>query len=206
MTILHVTNGDAVVPELAAALGIAPDEVLVWREILHDGPVPAGLGPDELARVRARHITAVGARNGAEPSEATALAAFRERDARLAAHPRDAEVALWFEDDLYDALLLAQVRTGSRAGPARSRACACRTRRAATCAPRSRRASASSPIRRRVRRTPLTGPTRLARRGGVRAPARGAAGRPHRPHARRTRRSSRPCAAGRCRPSASSPR
>ena len=50
---LHVTNGDAVVPELADAAGIDPAEVLVWREILHDGPVPAGLDPD-AARPRPR--------------------------------------------------------------------------------------------------------------------------------------------------------
>jgi len=115
VTILHVTNGDAVVPELAAAVEIAPAEVLVWREVLHDGPVPAGVGPDELARIRARHVTG----RGPGTSEATTLAMFRERDARLAAHPRDAEVALWFEDDLYDALLLAQVedRLAGRPGP-----------------------------------------------------------------------------------------
>ena len=137
MTILHVTNGDAVVPDLAAAMGIAAEDVLVWREVLHDGPVPAGVGPDELARVRARHITArswahaneAGPREATVqsqasaadtgPTEATALAMFRERDARLAAHPPDAEVALWFEEDLFDALLLAQVedRLAGRPGP-----------------------------------------------------------------------------------------
>jgi hypothetical protein len=137
VTILHVTNGDAVVPELAAAMEIAPDDVLVWREVLHDGPVPAGAGPDELARIRARHITAHSWAHengavpgeatapsrapaaGAAPEEATALAMFRERDARLAAHPVDAEVALWFEEDLFDALLLAQVedRLAGRPGP-----------------------------------------------------------------------------------------
>lgn len=119
--ILHVTNGDAVVPELTAAADVAPDDVLVWREILHDGPVPAGPGADELARVRARHIAARSWAHatGAEPSEETALAMFRERDARLATHPADAEVALWFEDDLFDALLLAQVedRLAGRPGP-----------------------------------------------------------------------------------------
>jgi hypothetical protein len=114
VTILHVTNGDAVVGELTAAMDINPDEVLVWREVLHDGPVPAGVGSDELARIRARHITARS--NGAESA---ALALFRERDARLAAHPRHAEVALWFEDDLFDWLLLAQIedRLAGRPGP-----------------------------------------------------------------------------------------
>jgi hypothetical protein len=119
--VLHVTNGSAVVPEIADAVGARPDEILVWLEILHDGPVPAGLGPAELARVRARHLAARGwsDNNCAESSEETALAAFRERDARLAAHPDDAEVALWFEDDLFDWLLLAQVedRLAGRSGP-----------------------------------------------------------------------------------------
>jgi hypothetical protein len=124
VTILHVTNGDAVVPELAAAMEVAPDDVLVWREVLHDGPVPAGLGADELARIRARHLTAgswAHENGGADtgPTEADTLAMFRERDARLAAHPADAEVALWFEDDLYDVLLLAQIedRLAGRPGP-----------------------------------------------------------------------------------------
>jgi hypothetical protein len=159
--ILHVTNGDAVVPEIAAAVGIAREEVLVWREILHDGPVPAGLAPDELARVRARHLAAhswahadgdaptahaadrdeaaeqtaladfrarddapeqaaladFGARDDA--AEQAALADFRARDRRLADWPADAEIALWFEDDLYDRLLLAQIedRLAGRPGP-----------------------------------------------------------------------------------------
>jgi hypothetical protein len=132
-TILHVTNGDAVVPEIAAAVGIAPDDVLVWREILHDGPVPVGLAPAELARVRARHLAARswppadGAGPARPPDRATArgpteqaaLADFRARDARLATWPDDAEIALWFEEDLFDRLLLAQVedRLVGRPGP-----------------------------------------------------------------------------------------
>lgn len=109
------------VPELAAAVEVPPEAVLVWREVLHDGPVPAGLGPDALAQVRARHIASRSWVHveGVEPSEATALAMFRERDARLAAFDAGGEVALWFEDDLFDALLLAQVcdRLAGRPGP-----------------------------------------------------------------------------------------
>jgi hypothetical protein len=115
---LHVTNGDAVVPEVAAAAGVAPADVLVWREVLHDGPVPAGLGPAELARVRARHL-AGRSWGDDEPTEAAALAMFRERDDRLAACAPGAELVLWFEEDLFDRLLLAQVedRVAGRAGP-----------------------------------------------------------------------------------------
>ena len=92
---LHITNGDAVAPE------IGPD-VLVWRDALHDGPVPDGLGADELARVRARFLAPRG-----WVAEEDALADLRARDARLAAH--EGEVVLWFEDDLYDDCQLAQV-------------------------------------------------------------------------------------------------
>ena len=94
---LDVTNGDAA----AADLGGDP---VVWRDVLHDGPVPAGLDPDELAQVRAQHLAARG-----WTTEADALAMLRERDARLAAHPPEAEVVLWFEDDLYDWLQLGQI-------------------------------------------------------------------------------------------------
>jgi hypothetical protein len=109
---LHITNGDAVVPELAAAAGVPPGDVLVWREILHDGPVPAGLRAGELARVRADHLA------GRGWSDAP-LEDLRERDARLAAFPREDEVILWFETDLFDRLLLAQVedRLAGRPGP-----------------------------------------------------------------------------------------
>ena len=110
---LHVTNGDAAVFDIARAAGVAPEAVLPWRDVLHDGPVPSGLGAEALARVRAAHLAARG-----WASEAEALLSFLERDARLAGHPQDAPVVLWFEDDLYDALQLAQIgdRLEGRAG------------------------------------------------------------------------------------------
>jgi len=111
---LHVTNGDAPVPEIAAAAGVAAAEVVAWRDVLHDGPVPAGLDHVELARVRAAHLASRG-----WVSEDEALRELLERDERLAAHPPEAEVMLWFEDDLYDALQLAQIadRLAGRPGP-----------------------------------------------------------------------------------------
>jgi len=110
---LHVTNGDAAVFDIARAAGVAPESVLPWRDVLHDGPVPSGLGAEALARVRAAHLAARG-----WASEAEALLSLLERDARLAGHPQDAPVVLWFEDDLYDALQLAQIgdRLEGRAG------------------------------------------------------------------------------------------
>jgi len=110
-----VTNGDAAVFDIARAAGVAPEAIVPWRDVLHDGPVPDELGAEALARVRAAHVAARG-----WAGEAEALVAFLERDARLATHPHEGEVVLWFEDDLYDALQLAQIgdRLAGRAGPA----------------------------------------------------------------------------------------
>jgi hypothetical protein len=111
---LHLTNGDAPVPEIALGAGVEPAEVLPWRDVLHDGPVPGGLAHAELARARAAHLAGRG-----WTSESEALRALLDRDQRLAAHPAGAEVVLWFEDDLYDALQLAQIadRLTGRTGP-----------------------------------------------------------------------------------------
>jgi hypothetical protein len=51
---LFVTNGDSAA-ESIRHLGLA-SEVLLWRDVLHEGPVPSGLSPEELREVRARFI------------------------------------------------------------------------------------------------------------------------------------------------------
>src|SRR4051794_34799042 len=52
---LHVTNGDSTVHSLVRA-GLDGD-VIAWRDILHEGPVPGSLDSDALAAVRARFLT-----------------------------------------------------------------------------------------------------------------------------------------------------
>lgn len=111
-TILHVTNGDAAAERIRG--GGVPGPVLPWRDVLHEGPVPAGLPSDELAEVRARFI----AECGWGPHEVV-RADFRERDRALARAAEHAEVVLWFEHDLYDQLQLVQLldRLGDLPGP-----------------------------------------------------------------------------------------
>jgi hypothetical protein len=89
---LHVTNGDATD---VAGTGLA-ERVLVWFDVLHEGPVP-DVPPDELRRIRAGFL------DGPE-----ALRRFEERDAVLDG-ARDGRYVLWFEADLYDQLQLAQI-------------------------------------------------------------------------------------------------
>jgi hypothetical protein len=70
-------------------------EIMPWREVLHDGPVPA-LPPDELRGVRGRFLGDEGR--------------LAERDERLAGAIAEGEpLMLWFEADLYDVLLLVQI-------------------------------------------------------------------------------------------------
>jgi hypothetical protein len=92
MSELHLTNGDMTVPALQAT-GLAP-EVIPWRDVLHEGPVPDV--PDaELRRVRTAFLGV----------DATL---FEERDRTLERF-RDGEYVLWFEADLYDQPQIVQI-------------------------------------------------------------------------------------------------
>jgi hypothetical protein len=101
---LHVTNGDCAV-ERITPLGLGGD-VLPWRDVLHEGPVPAPATLDSLRPLRAKFLAAGPGRG---PSAVEVARGLEERDRRLGAASRDEEVALWFEHDLYDQLQLAQI-------------------------------------------------------------------------------------------------
>ncbi|HYW41527.1 MAG TPA: hypothetical protein VE959_01640 [Bryobacteraceae bacterium] len=104
---LHVTNGTSV---SLAESGLG-GEVLAWVDVLHEGPVPAGLGLDELSRLRGIFL------DSCWPSADSAAEALARRDAALARLGEHEEVALWFEHDLYDQLQLIQVLDWFRGRP-----------------------------------------------------------------------------------------
>jgi hypothetical protein len=95
---LHVTNGDSTALTLRQTTFV--ERVVVWRDVLHEGPVP-DVSEAELRAVRASFLDAP-------------VGELEERDAALAAG-RDGEYVLWFEADLYDQLQIAQIlaRLGS---------------------------------------------------------------------------------------------
>jgi hypothetical protein len=98
---LHVTNGDITVDLLRRA-GLA-EHALAWADVLHEGPVPAGLDEAGLRRVRAEFLA------GTDGVDAVAVRRrFEARDRALAAN-RAGEYVLWFEADLYDQLQIAQI-------------------------------------------------------------------------------------------------
>jgi hypothetical protein len=99
-TTLHVTSGDSTAATIAQTGIDGP--ILAWRDILHEGPVPAGLSPAELRLARARFLAEAG-----YASLDQVRRELEERDARLGG-PYERYV-LWFEADLYDQLQLVQV-------------------------------------------------------------------------------------------------
>jgi len=81
-----------------------PGDYLPWRDVLHDGPVPADLSFEQLSDLRADFIIAQG---WGEPENIKH--SFNERDARLKSFRQYKKVLLWFEHDLYDQLQILQI-------------------------------------------------------------------------------------------------
>lgn len=114
---IHITNGDCAVAVLAKAVA---GTFLAWRDVLHEGPVQAGLSLEELSRSRAQFI----ADAGWGPHDQV-LKEFAARDAALRRAREHDEIVLWFEHDLYDQLQLMQVldALGDQPGPPVSLVC-----------------------------------------------------------------------------------
>jgi hypothetical protein len=100
--ILNITNGESSVKIMQAAQ--IPGDILPWRDVLHEGPVPASLTLSELSEVRAQFIAA----QGWEELEVVRNS-FITRDKQLESYRNYKKVILWFEHDLYDQLQILQV-------------------------------------------------------------------------------------------------
>jgi hypothetical protein len=113
---LLITVGDHARDQLAEA-GV-DGAVLVWRDILHEGPVPAGLDLPALSRVRAGFVAAAGWAPAGE-----AAADFAARDRALAGFAGHRGTVLCLDHNLVNQLQLAQLldwfAAGDRAGRAR---------------------------------------------------------------------------------------
>lgn len=99
---LIVTNGD-VAGELLRK-SFAGTEVMPWRDVLHEGPVPMTDDHEELSELRADYLADRGWGGHDALRES-----FRARDRGLANHRIFENVILWFEHDLYDQLQLIQI-------------------------------------------------------------------------------------------------
>lgn len=107
MSELIITNGDMAVERLRSA-GFDQD-IILWRDVLHDGPVPELPGADSkkleaLSALRASFLA-----EAFDQPQQDVVAAFEKRDRTLRSHHAYDEVTLWFEHDLYDQLQLLQI-------------------------------------------------------------------------------------------------
>jgi hypothetical protein len=96
---LHILNGES--PAGTLRRSSLHGTYLTYSDVLHEGPVPAGLDDERLREVRARFIADHG-----WGSFEDILRQFREWDATLDRFSQYDEVVLWFEHDLFDQLLL----------------------------------------------------------------------------------------------------
>jgi hypothetical protein len=102
MVDLIITNGDAAGELLRRTL--QGSEVLPWRDVLHEGPVPLTETREELIEARVAYLSDVGAGN-----ENGLQFDFSARFRGLDVSSDFDRVILWFEHDLYDQLQLLQL-------------------------------------------------------------------------------------------------
>lgn len=102
MTDLVITNGDAAGELLRKTL--IGTEVLPWRDVLHEGPVPLTDTLETLTATRIEYLAGAGGGDiNAIEFELTA------RDRGLGMNGDFERVVVWIEHDLYDQLQLLQV-------------------------------------------------------------------------------------------------
>lgn len=104
--ILHITDGDAA-GALLADSGIDGD-VLVWRDVLYDGPRNPGWPSRETLDARAAFLSESTA-GGLSPD--SVRCSLDEQYARLESAGRARDIVLWFDGCLFDQSMLAHVLT-----------------------------------------------------------------------------------------------
>jgi hypothetical protein len=97
--LLHVLNGTATSDTLEHSS--VKGTYVAYADVLHDGPVPAGLGDEQMRAVRARFVADCG-----WDTYDGALNRGAAWDGALASFANFDEVVFWFEHDLFDQLLL----------------------------------------------------------------------------------------------------
>lgn len=102
---LIITNGDSTAGLLVAAGLSRRDNIIIWRDILHEGAVPLTEDFATLSKIRGQFISEnYWAGTGIQPSDV-----FADRDVALTQSNLYEKVSLWFEHDLYDQLQLIQI-------------------------------------------------------------------------------------------------
>ena len=116
MSTLIITNGDVAAEKMREAR--INGEILCWRDVLHEGPVPETDTLEELSAIRADYLAYRGWGDADAIREV-----FAERDGVMRGLSQFRDVTLWFEHDLYDQLQLLQVLDILASAPELARRC-----------------------------------------------------------------------------------
>jgi hypothetical protein len=100
--VVHITNGESTAGMLRRWAG--EPRLIVWNDILHEGPVRAGLALEQLSAERAAWMESEGFAELRGVGEQ-----FADRDRQMRRLVARDSIWLWFEDDLYDQLQLLQI-------------------------------------------------------------------------------------------------
>ena len=101
---LHITSGDRAGDALAEA-GLE-GEILVWHDLLYEGPRTPGWPEDETLERRARFVEEL---TGGGLTRSEILRTFASQYGRLAALEPEAEIVLWFDACLFDQSMLVHL-------------------------------------------------------------------------------------------------
>lgn len=101
---LHIHCGDASAQPLRDSS--VPGDILVWREIYVEGPVPGHLSVDDFCKVRAEYLSNS---PGVAVTHESILEGSRTRYSMLAAAGKYEEVVLWFDSCMFDQTIMIHV-------------------------------------------------------------------------------------------------
>lgn len=101
---IHITSGD-IAGEILAKSGI-PGEVMVWHDILYDGPRKPGWPDDDVLSARARFLEKT---TGGGLEWRHILDGLKEQYARLKSIPPRDKMVLWFDACLFDMSMLCHI-------------------------------------------------------------------------------------------------
>jgi hypothetical protein len=108
---LHITNGDST-GNMLQEIFSGEDEILCWRDVLHDGPLtlaPLAVHRRRRARFLADTLETMGDKSLGDRPYDRIHADLLARDHLVAELEKYAAVTLWFEHDLYDQLQIAEI-------------------------------------------------------------------------------------------------
>ncbi len=101
---MHITSGD-IAGEVLGSTGLS-GEILVWHDLLYDGPRTSGWPAAAILRIRSQFIEQM---TGGGLQAEEVLQTFKYQYNRIGSLPEDTHVVLWFDACLFDQSMLVHI-------------------------------------------------------------------------------------------------